>query len=119
MNDFDAYQDFTRETAIFPDDAGIVYCALKLNGEAGEVAEKVGKFARDKARGLTNKAYLTHPDYDDFVDTVILELGDILWYVAQEADQLGIPLSTVISRNKEKLLSRRTRNVISGSGDTR
>lgn len=119
MNSFDEYQDFTRAIAIFPDNSGIVYCALKLNGEAGEVAEKIGKFARDKALGLSNDAFMSHPDFDALIESVVLELGDNLWYIAQLADQLGIPLSTVIERNKEKLLSRRARNVISGSGDMR
>lgn len=119
MNDFDEYQDFTRETAIFPDNSGITYCALKLNGEAGEIAEKVGKFCRDKARGLSNDAFYSHPDNPDVIDALTLELGDTMWYVAQLADQLGVPLSTVIARNKQKLLSRRERGVISGSGDNR
>lgn len=119
MNSFDEYQDFTRATAIFPDNSGIVYCALKLNGEAGEVAEKVGKFARDKARGLSNDAFYSHPDNPETIDALVLELGDVLWYVAQLADQMGVPLSTVVERNREKLLSRRARNVISGSGDMR
>jgi NTP pyrophosphatase (non-canonical NTP hydrolase) len=47
------------------------------------------------------------------------ELGDVLWYVAQLATEAGLDLDMIAEDNLSKLLSRRERNVLQGSGDTR
>jgi NTP pyrophosphatase (non-canonical NTP hydrolase) len=47
------------------------------------------------------------------------ELGDVLWYVAQIASELGLDLDEIARANLEKLLSRQHRGVLSGSGDER
>jgi NTP pyrophosphatase (non-canonical NTP hydrolase) len=47
------------------------------------------------------------------------ELGDVLWYVAQVATELGLDLDAIAEGNIEKLLSRQRRGVLSGSGDNR
>jgi NTP pyrophosphatase (non-canonical NTP hydrolase) len=48
-----------------------------------------------------------------------LELGDVLWYVAQLASELGFSLDEIAQANLDKLASRAARNVIAGSGDHR
>ena len=108
----DDYQDKAVETAIFPRDNNldIIYPALKLAGEAGEVAEKVGKAIRDDITKFQETAYL---------DDLAKELGDVLWYIAALADSIGYDLSEIAQMNLDKLNSRQERGVLKGSGDNR
>ncbi len=101
---FDAYQDFTDETAIYPPEKGLEYTALGLASEAGEFAGKVKKMIRDKT-------------YD--TEAMIAELGDVLWYIARAAAELDVHLSDVAKDNVEKLKSRMERGKLKGSGDKR
>jgi NTP pyrophosphatase (non-canonical NTP hydrolase) len=109
--DLNDYQRRARSTAIYPKPLGNlpVYPALKLAGEAGEVAEKIGKILRDEEGviGLERGVELAY------------ELGDVLWYVANLASDLGYDLDNIAQMNVEKLASRQFRGVIKGSGDNR
>ncbi len=101
------YDDFVRSTAIFPKEHALAYLTCKLAGEAGEVAEKVGKTFRG--------------DYTikDIKDQLILELGDVLWYLSALAQFLGYSIEEVMEANVTKLQSRKDRGVLQGDGDTR
>lgn len=101
---FDEYQEEAKKTAIYPDQYRVVYPALGLAGEAGEVAEKVKKHIRD---GVLN------------VEELKKELGDVLWYLAAIASDLDLTLDDVAEANLQKLRSRQARGVISGNGDNR
>ncbi|WP_216903218.1 nucleoside triphosphate pyrophosphohydrolase family protein [Synechococcus sp. CCY 9618] len=108
--DFQDYQRRSSETARYPDaGSNAIYPTLGLCGEAGEVADKVKKVLRDRG------GVFCHEVRDD----LRLELGDVLWYVAQLATELGLDLEDVASANLAKLASRADRNVIGGSGDRR
>jgi NTP pyrophosphatase (non-canonical NTP hydrolase) len=112
MNDLDRYQNDACSTAVYPGRntiSGIVYCALKLNGEAGEVAEKVGKALRDDKAAVTPERR----------EALLLELGDVMWYVANLANELQFSLRDVAEANLQKLASRKARGTLQGSGDTR
>ena len=101
---FDDYQEKTGETAVYPEENAVEYLALGLNGEAGEVAEKVKKSIRDdKELG------------DDLKD----EIGDCLWYIARLLDELGYDMSEAAESNLDKLFDRKERGKIKGSGDNR
>jgi len=108
--DFQAYQLQSRATARYPH-AGTnpIYPTLGLCGESGEVADKVKKVIRDQGGVFSDEA----------IEALKLELGDVLWYVAQLASELGLDLAQVAQANLEKLASRAARNVIAGSGDLR
>lgn len=106
----DEYQDLAMESAIYDPKFSIVYPALKLAGEAGEVSEKIGKRLRDTDGDLTD------PDWQD---SVAKELGDVLWYIAALARDIGWSLEDIAEANLSKLTSRMERGVISGSGDDR
>jgi len=103
------YQEAARRTAIYPSEQGLVYTTLGLVGEAGEVAEKVKKRIRD---GDDDKS-------GNFEDSVMAELGDVLWYLANCASELGVTLESVALANLTKLESRMVRGVLGGSGDER
>lgn len=104
----DEYQQAALETAVYPEEYRIIYPALGMTGEAGEVADKVKKVIRD---------------YGSFTDErkreIVKEIGDVLWYCATLANDLGYTLEEVGIMNIEKLKSRKERGVISGSGDNR
>lgn len=107
---FEKYQTQAWETAIYPRKGeDLCYPILKLNGEAGEVAEKYGKILRDK------EGRVSLEDRRALMD----ELGDVLWYISAIAMTLGADLEDVAQRNIEKLQSRKDRNVLHGEGDTR
>jgi NTP pyrophosphatase (non-canonical NTP hydrolase) len=82
---------------------------LGLGDEAGEVQALFKKWIRD------NNADITKLD----TKNVAKELGDILWYIAVVAHDLGIALDDVANINLEKLRSRKERGTLSGSGDNR
>lgn len=110
--ELDSYQAKAVTTAIYPGQktfAGLTYCALKLNGEAGEVAEKVGKAWRDDHGAISGERR----------EAIIKELGDVLWYLANIAEELQTTLSHAAEINLEKLADRRARGTLSGSGDER
>lgn len=110
MSDMELYQVLASETAIYPTlGHPIVYPALGLAGEAGEVAEKVKKMCRDDGCKLT----------DDKRDALKKELGDVLWYVSEVARQADLSLSDIAWGNINKLNLRKVKNVINGSGDDR
>ncbi len=107
---FGDYQTRSRTTAIYPDaGSNFVYPTLGLAGEAGEVAEKIKKVLRDKGGKID----------DETRAAVEKELGDVLWYVAQLATELGLGLDRVAEANLAKLASRKDRGLLGGSGDNR
>ena len=104
------YQHRSRATAVYPG-AGdnLTYPALGLCGEAGECAEKVKKAIRDDGGMLTGARR----------EALAAELGDVLWYLAQLATEAGLELDEIAADNLSKLLSRKERGALQGSGDTR
>jgi NTP pyrophosphatase (non-canonical NTP hydrolase) len=55
----------------------------------------------------------------EVVQALRLELGDVLWYVAQLATELELDLADIATANLEKLASRAARDVLGGDGDDR
>lgn len=103
------YQVWTSTTAIYPgadkkNQEELVYLALGLSDEAGEVAGKVKKYLRD--------GVLDH-------DLLAKELGDVMWYVMRLASWLDMSGEALLDMNVEKLSKRKERGTIGGNGDTR
>lgn len=108
---FDEYQQKALTTIISTDDElkDTLHWVLGINGEAGEVAEKVKKIIRDQNGKFT----------DEDKSELAKEVGDVLWYLAVFANQLGFSLDDVAETNLSKLKSRKDRGKLSGSGDNR
>ncbi|MDD2262832.1 MAG: nucleoside triphosphate pyrophosphohydrolase family protein [Clostridia bacterium] len=108
---FKEYQQKAVSTAIYPRKHKIIYPALGLGDEAGEVLGKIKKWLRgdDGKEALTKERKLAIAD----------EMGDVLWYLAVLSNDLKIPLEEIANNNLKKLKSRKDRGVIRGSGDKR
>ncbi len=107
---FDIYQALALETAEYPNvGENIEYPTLGLCGEAGELANKVKKIQRDHDGVFTVNMKIS----------LIKELGDVLWYAAAIASEIGIDLATVAAANIASLSDRKERGVIKGEGDER
>lgn len=110
------YQIAAMKTAEYPEKmtgsrAALSYCALGL-GEAGEVQNKIKKWLRG--------------DYGDdkyidknLRDQIVMEMGDLLWYMAALCFEMETNLEEVAQKNISKLVARQERHTIKGSGDNR
>lgn len=106
---FNEYQEKAMINKVYGYGDKIIYPALGLGNEAGEVQGKIKKVLRDNG-GIFTK---------ENVATIADECGDVLWYLAALAHDLGYTLDQIAEMNMKKLDSRRERGVIHGSGDKR
>lgn len=106
--DFNQYQIEAMKNKVYGYGDKIIYPTLGLANEAGEVAGKVKKVLRDSGG-----------NFEESKTKIADELGDVLWYLAAVAQDLGYDLQTIAEMNIMKLTSRRERGVIQGSGDNR
>lgn len=94
------YQRGAMRTCSIPYDRRqdkLVHALTGLCSEAGEAA------------GLWQKTYQGHPSPLTDAQTrkhLILELGDVLWMVAEAADALEVDLEEIMDRNLKKLRAR-------------
>ncbi len=104
------YEMKAGQTAIFPEHKALEYLALGLTSEAGEVAGKVKKLIRDgeDVEGFELKKI-----------AIASEIGDVLWYCAMMAKEVGVPLDEIMKENLKKLHGRKVRGTLHGSGDNR
>jgi NTP pyrophosphatase (non-canonical NTP hydrolase) len=120
----DDYQRAARRTAIYADQHRVIYPALGLASArrsgattggrpwepaAGEVAGKIKKVLRDQGGDFASAP----------LEAIKDELGDVLWYVAVLAGDLGLSLDEIAAANLSKLASRKERDRLSGGGDRR
>ena len=106
----DLYENLAGQTAIFPEEKALEYLALGMTSEAGEVAGKVKKLIRDgeDVEGFEMKKL-----------AIASEIGDVLWYCAMMAKEVGVPLNDIMKENLKKLHGRKERGTLQGSGDER
>lgn len=123
----DDYQQIAGKSVVYPGTGtlvGLWYCITKLNGEAGEAAEHIGKAFRDDG-ALLQESEISDDYFVAGVLTeerklaLVKELGDVLWYTARAAGELGFTLSGIATVNLRKLSDRTERDTLRGSGDER
>lgn len=127
------YQRIATKSAIYPGKGqalGLIYVALKLNGEAGELAEHVGKSMRDDGfvkpisddgleQLMAPSGFMAGDMTKERRERIIKEIGDVLWYVSAACNEVGISLADAAAENLLKLCDRSERGKLQGEGDTR
>jgi NTP pyrophosphatase (non-canonical NTP hydrolase) len=103
------YEQVAKGTAKYPPEIGLFYTVMGLVGEAGELANKTKKIFRDHDGRLSSGDR----------DKMIFELGDVVWYCAMLAKELGTSIGDVMLLNLEKLAQREANGTIKGEGDKR
>ena len=105
---FDTYQKKSKETAIYPTMVHpVIYPALGLASETGELLGKLKKVFRDQRSFLSYKHEIRS------------EIGDVLWYLTQICTELDLSLECLAKGNLSKLSSRAKRGTLQGDGDNR
>lgn len=108
--EFSKYQQQTRKTFIktkHQPELVLARMTLGLTGESGEVAEKVKKFLRGDKEVNELRFDLAH------------ELGDVLWYISEICNLMGLELDGIAEINLDKLQKRHDKGTIQGEGDDR
>ena len=109
--DWATYQDWTKTTAVYPEEKEEEYLMLGL---ASEVGELLGKFKKE-IRGDEFVENFDGKKVNDKLD----ELGDVCWYLARLMDHYDLTHQEVLHRNFTKLADRKARDVLKGEGDKR
>lgn len=108
---FDDYQKQALTTNLANKDQTLelLQQVLGLGDEAGEVQAIFKKWVRDQGSDITKLDVIS----------IKKELGDILWYIAVVAHDVGLSFDDIASQNLQKLADRKNRGVLGGSGDNR
>jgi NTP pyrophosphatase (non-canonical NTP hydrolase) len=77
----------------------VYYLGLGLAEETGEVARRLKRMISG------GRIRPSHPDRG----ALVLELGDVLWYISAIASEIGVSLEEVGLANQQKLGLRRTK----------
>jgi NTP pyrophosphatase (non-canonical NTP hydrolase) len=111
---FDDYQKQAIKTNVYDPEAidDLMLKTISAMGVAGEAGEVLDKW---------KKLVVYHNGQVTAADKVELakEMGDVLWYLAVLAEQLGISFDQIAQGNLAKTQSRFKRNTIVGKGDNR
>ena len=108
------YEDIAKKSALYPKEEidGIIYTAIGLSNESGEVLGKLKKIIRDFDGSFSEGV---NQNKEDLID----ELGDVLWYLCMLGNEIGSSLEEIARRNNKKLSSRLQCGTIKGDGDDR
>lgn len=85
----------------------LIRAYLGVSGEAGEMSENIKKYLRQDY------------DFEELKARTEKELGDVLYYLAVTAHELGLELDQIAENNIAKLAKRKAEGKIRGDGDNR
>lgn len=103
------YQDLRGKYTTYKgrNNQGLNYALMGLGGEVGELQNKFKK-------SLRTADQIDAATYDPAV--LADELGDVLWYTAAVAQELGYSLQGIAEMNLAKLEQRRAERLTNGTG---
>ncbi len=103
----------------------ITYSLFGLFAEVGEIADKIAKAKRRNVISIcgdhiyNRTESMRSPEIVELYEGLEKELGDVLWFCAHLASQMGQSLEDIAQTNLAKLADRAKRGVIIGDGDKR
>lgn len=89
IDGFNAYQQFTDTTAVYPQEPGVLalaYAGLGLGDEQSELDEKIQRVLDEGRLQPSNTAPL------------IAEIGDVLWYIARVCQHTGLEMGALYAK---------------------
>ena len=89
---------------------------MGASGEAGELCDKVKKHWRNTNAEIPELPGLLTEEQKS---QIVLEIGDVLWYLGALASELGVSLDMIAQKNLDKLYDRHKRGVLKSGGDNR
>lgn len=100
----------------------MMYMMMGLCEEVGELQGKFSKGIRKKhieATSLNNfRCFdMEYNEYEEWLELVQKEVGDVLWMVAGFCNVMGWSLEEVAKLNLDKLAARKAVGTIDGNGD--
>ena len=107
--DLNKYQSESVSMATLDCDRSLLYRAVCLGEEAGEVLGKIKRVMRDDEGLLSSQMRLQ----------IAHELGDVLFNVAVMGNLIGYDLDLIARSNLAKCLRRLKHGTVHGSGDER
>ena len=87
------YQDFARAHAKYED--GIFYSAISMFEHAAKIADEIIPVSENENGKITDEKKVI----------IINELGDVFWYLANVAADLGVSLEIIAQSNLDKINS--------------
>ena len=89
----DQYQDMAMKTAVYPEiGSNPYYPSMGLAGEIAELIEKIEFLAQPQQPNLQGNL---PPSKQHLISDVSDEIGDVMWFVATAAREVGISFDTI------------------------
>lgn len=129
---FAQYSEAIKGTAQYPlVGSNMIYPAMGVCGEAGELLDKIKKHWRNKTKE-EDERFKDIPTTEIALDNmsaksltteekteIVKEIGDVIWYLNALCLELGTALEEAARLNRDKLLDRQARGMICSRGDNR